>query len=376
MLKNNKGFTVIELIMSFLFSSILAISLFSVIVSYRDKQTDTSIETDILAFKSHLIMDIQEDIQLKGLKSMDNCPGTGESPITPRCVIIDFNDNTTKRFFIGTDLKIVDEGVDQFDYYIPYIVYGDIRYDIPDAANVYIDDDYILQKTGPTDGIETGTVLYKINFNLKHSDLDADVGISLVANGTLATSTSDGPYKVYNIGDEVYIQLNNVEQKKFRVIQFSNSYKDDLTLLYDDVYDTSSECNTSFVCNSINFNMLDNVSNRYESSIIKNKVSRIESNWNNVDLVRLITVDEVSRVAALCPLYKGANVNDISLSSAPAWLTNKSFWTSSMKESSGNDMGKKVWYVKDSNKTLASDYVNVNHALRPVIVVKKTFATN
>ena len=67
MIKNNKGFTVIELIASFVFVSILSISLFSIIMNYRDKEIDSSIEADLLAFKSKLTIDIEQDIHRKGL---------------------------------------------------------------------------------------------------------------------------------------------------------------------------------------------------------------------------------------------------------------------------------------------------------------------
>ena len=55
---NKKGFTVIELIMSFTFSSILAISLFAVVINYRNKEMDFSIKNDLLAFKSQVIIDL------------------------------------------------------------------------------------------------------------------------------------------------------------------------------------------------------------------------------------------------------------------------------------------------------------------------------
>ena len=399
MLRNNKGFTVIELIMSFLFSSILAISLFSVIVTYRNKQMDSTVEADILSFKAHLIMDIQEDIQLKGLKSMENCPGSEDGKIVPRCVILNFNGNpeVTKRLEVKFDhhvdvIQNDDRSEAQFYYDTPYIEYGGIRYEIPDAANVYIEDDYVLQKTEPSDGIESGNVLYKINFNLKHSDLDTNVNISLVANGTEKVPAT-GDYKEYGIGNEVYIQLNDHEQRKFRVIQNSNRYNENLVLLYDDVYDASNSCDTTYECNDSNpsnncntklvcelskYNVIDNVSNRYNGSLIKNKIQSLERRWNNVDRVRLITVDEVSRIAALCPLYRGADSPEITLtlSSSDYWLIDKTYWTMSEKELSGNDNGKKVWYVNGSTSTLAFDYVNQSHTLRPVIEVKKIFVTN
>ena len=42
----------------------------------------------------------------------------------------------------------------------------------------------------------------------------------------------------------------------------------------------------------------------------------------------------------------------------------------------GNDNGKKVWVVKGNSKTLSSDFVNANYAIRPVIVINKVFVTN
>ena len=376
MLRNNKGFTVIELIMSFLFASILAISLFSVIVTYRNKQVDSTIETDLLAFKSQFVMDVQEDFQLRGVREINYCTtGNADNPIIPRCVVINFNDGTSKELKVLIEVKEDtvenDDGIiDHFNYELPYIVYGDIKYNIPDAANVYIDDDYILQSTGPLDGIESGTNLYKIGFNLKHNDLDVDIDVSIVTSGSIRTNTSTGPYKSYVIGDIVFIQLNDSLQRQFRVIQNSSTYKDSLILLYDDVYDSS------LVLDSTIYNELNNISNRYSNSSIKNKVYSVSLNWNNADEVRLITVDEVSRIAALCPKYKGADSGDISLGSAPDWLINKVYWTMSEKELSGENSGKKAWYVNGPSRTLSYDFVNVSHTLRPVIVIKKTFVTN
>ena len=381
MLRNEKGFTVIELIMSFVFSSILAISLFSVIVAYRSKQTDSTIETELLAFKSQLLMDIQTDIQIKGLKSVDyNYYDDDEDASTPdvmepRCVVMNYNDGTIKEFRIGQDNKVDiiknDDGTEsQFFYNVPFILYGDIRYDLPDSTSIYIDDDYILHTTSLQDGLETGTKLYKINFNLKHNDLDTNINISIVANGTLGEASTSGPYKVYNIGDQLDIQLNSTYQRKFRVIQYSNSYKNDVTLLYDDVYDDT------LVLNSTDYHVVENNANRYENSNIRSKVHAIEVEWNNADEVRLITIEEIARIANFSPEYRGVDSPNVSLATAPAWLTNKTYWTMSGKLLTGDNNGKKVWYVNGNNKTLTSDMVNENHALRPVIIIKKDYIAN
>ena len=373
LMRNNKGFTVIELIVSFLFASILSLSLFSAVIVYREKQTDTSIEADLLAFKSQLTIDIQNDIQLKGLKSIDYCPQYNNSgnlisgSIEPRCVILNFNDASSKIFKIESDKKEETIETDTFSYDVLYVLYGDIRYDIPDANNVYIEDDYILTTTSDTDSLETNTKLYKININLKHNNLDNDITITIVANGTEAYTTS-GSYKSYNVGNDVTIQVNRSKQLNFKVIEKSNTFQNTVTLLYNDVYDDN------LVFNSTEYNNLENLGNRYKTSSIRSKIAAIESDWSNVEEVRLITVDEIARISSFCPQYRGIDSPDVSLATSPDWLTNKSYWTMSEKLTSGDSNGKKVWVV--NGNVLTGDFVNANYALRPVIVVNKAYITN
>ena len=378
MLKNNKGFTVIELITSFVFTSILALSLFSVIILYKNKQIDSSIESDLLAFKSQLIIEIQEDIQLKGLKEIHYCPpGDGDAgkTIHPRCVIMSFNDNTTKVFEVSEDRKVdiienKDGTTSEFPYSVPFIKYGDIRYEIPDAPNIYIDDEYILTESSSYDGLETGTKLYKINFNLKHNDLDADINIAIVTSGTLPVTPTEGTYKQYNIGQQVKVQLTSSITRNFRVIQNSNKSKKTVVLLYDDAYDSS------LILSLTHFNNLGNYSNKYESSLIKEKVRNIKGSWPNIDDIRLITTEEIARLASFCPQYRGVDSNDVSLVTAPDWLTNVSFWTMTPKTLSNSDNGKKVWFVDSTRNILTADFVSSSYALRPVIEVRKEYVLN
>jgi len=387
LLKNNKGFTVIELIMSFLFASVLSLSLFSAVLVYREKQSDSSVESDLLAFKSQLIIDVENDIQLKGVKDIvvdpNECPvydsdgnplkdGNNNPILNSRCVLITFNDDTTKVFKIASDSKqdVIESGSssESFDYEVLYIVYGDIRYEIPDGTNVYIEDDYILSKTDEYDSIEGNIRLYRINFKLKHNNLDNDIDISIVASGT-KTITTPAPYKSYNVGADVVIQVNKNEQLNFKVIEKSDGFKDNVTLLYNGDYDNS------LIYNSINYNNLENLGNRYKNSSIKEKLETVAASWNNIDEIRLITVDEIARLSSFCPQYRGVDSPDVSLAGAPSWLLNKNYWTMSEKLTT-EDSGKKVWVVDGEHSTLKDARVDKNYALRPVIVVKKTYVTN
>ena len=401
---NNKGFTVIELIMSFVFTSILALSLFAVVLNYRNRQTDESIRADLLSFKSQLIIDVQKDIQMKGLHHIDYCEE--ENPVTHvmsrvgRCIVLHFNDNpsTSKEFRIKEEtsqdlLEHPDGSSDKFYYSIPYIVYGGIRYDIPDAANVSVRSNFILEETTFADGLETNTPIYKIRVDLAHNDIDGDMDISIVCEGTKKIDNGATPYTQYSIGDRVTIQLNDTTQMKFVVIKSSSSSDSYLTLLYDDVYDSST---SSLLPTSISFNEDESAGNSYSVySTIGGQVSRISNVWVNAKTVRLITFEEIEYILDLCPYYRNAIQKDgdaepyIAISTsgptanAPEWLVKSNnstaidYWTASARDYSKehSKYGKRVWVVSNSNSRITDAAVNSSFALRPVIEVSKIYVT-
>ena len=374
MLKSNKGFTVIELIMSFLFASILSFTLLSAVTYYRDKELDTSIETQLIAFKENLIIDVQKDIQKYILKSMSYCMDNSNNIIN-KCVELTFENGMTKIFKIdkttNVDTLYDDEGeATNFFYEVPYISYGGIAYQIPDAANVTIRNDFMLQSTTVYDGLETNTPLYRLRVNLIHNDLDTDFDITIIANGTQSLSVGATPYTAYSVGDRVYVQLNGTTARSFRIIENSSGYSKTVTLLYDD----TSLGNTSFANAS--------GTNNYETSLIKSHVDDLKRAWTNTDDVRLITAAEVGYLVEASPRFSGYDASSLNLSNAMVlnydWLINSTYWTMTGKLYSDNpanasNVNKKVWYVNSSNKLLTDDFITSSYQLRPVIVIDKSF---
>ncbi len=387
-INNNKGFTVIELIASFVFSSILAISLFTVVLNYRDKETDTDLITRLQAFKSNFVIDVEQDIQKKGLYSIDYCINTTAEPesdeygqIIPRCAILTFDDGDTKTLAVKKTTKVDTilnrDGVpSNFDYVYLYIEYGDIKYNIPDETNVDIVTDYFLEQSTESDGLETNNPLYKIRIDLVHKDLPTNIAISIVASGSKFIDYGSSPYSNFNIGDLVTIQLNESTQRKFRVIQPSSGYNEFVTLLYDDVYDNS------LLLSSTEFNTSISDGNDYNNSSIKINTDVLASpssstKWVNASRVRLITADEVGYIIATCPKNSSSvATSSISLASAPSWLVSGNYWTMTGKvATSEEDRGKMAWYVNGNNKTLNFANVNEKYAIRPVIEVSKVYIT-
>lgn len=72
---NNKGFTVVELIISFSLTAVILILLFQIVLSLKDIYVSSGIKTEILVKNSNLLRSIQTDLQGKSLISLSSCGG-------------------------------------------------------------------------------------------------------------------------------------------------------------------------------------------------------------------------------------------------------------------------------------------------------------
>ena len=61
MLKKNKGFTLYEMLISFVFLVFIGYSFFNIIFDVKDKQSITLIESDAKAFQTEITIDIRSD---------------------------------------------------------------------------------------------------------------------------------------------------------------------------------------------------------------------------------------------------------------------------------------------------------------------------
>lgn len=170
---NNKGFTVVELILSFLFVFTLAISMYQLLSNYRDKQQEESIKSQLIDYKNEVTLAIQNDISDRTLKKIDYCINGGK--VVDRCLVLYFNDGTTKQL-------AVEKGTKEYDgeeYDIHYISYGGVFYEAADAILLDYRSDYILFH----DDIGDNMTVYHIMIPIYHYDLDGNYGISIVAIG-------------------------------------------------------------------------------------------------------------------------------------------------------------------------------------------------
>ena len=365
---NKKGFTVIELILSFAFVSVLTISMFSLLMNYRDKETEAFEMADINTFRNNITMMIQKDLQVHLLKDIQYCTsGTG---IKNRCIVLSFQDGTSKEFRIAYKEETVHREADTFKYNRYFIVYGDYVYEAPSAGTVELRSDYMLEYSTKADSLENHLGLYHIRVGLYHTSLKINSAIDIVCVGNTKADTGVGQYKTYTIGQRVHVQVNSGEngnQYYFYVIKDSDSYDGYVTLIYDGVWPGGAQF----------FNKEDKYGNEFETSSINTALNTVYATWNNVyrrSDVRLLTANEATNLCNKGPVatYYDAASN-IQMSCANYLKQHGSFWTSSpyLSRSSNNY----AWFFKVDNNIayLSKSPVSSSYALRPVIRIEKRF---
>ena len=426
MLKNNKGFTVVELIASFVFVSILSLSLFAIVINYNNKQKDEEIKAELLAFKSKLTIDIEQDIQRFGLKRIDYCDSSSIDTHSS-CIELSFNNGTKKQLrkanrkcweiycdgvyqnpenaygeaYCGIEpprLCQDDEESSEYSYYDTYLSYGGIRYVPPDYKNVTIDSDYMLEYTLPSDGLENNLTLYKINIKLTHIDIDTDSDISIVAMGTEQVNEGNKPYEEYSIGDMVEVQLNSTDKRDFVVINNSGGYNGSVTLLYNDYTyvngnikkfsDLDINNRLPLPNQNVKFNDIIAFGNNFSGSKMETYFvgnEGLPAFWYNADKVRLITAGEVARVASIVINYRKVfdsateameNINQAG-HTTPNWLKTVNYWTSTpvFLSESVNNNDSCLWTVNGYNGYFFGRDVTQEFVLRPVIEIDKVYVS-
>lgn len=108
---NNKGLTVIELILCFVLLIILVFGMFNVVLDVKDYSETKELEKELISFKNRIIYMVQDDLISKGLKNTSvSCPSSYEKKYSTKCLKITFNDNEVKYLIIEPSSKIINYG--------------------------------------------------------------------------------------------------------------------------------------------------------------------------------------------------------------------------------------------------------------------------
>lgn len=176
---NNKGFTIVEVIVCFVLLMIIVTAMLKVAMSYRTTAQNKEITEQLVTYKNLLTKDVEKDILERGLASMERCTSS-----EGRCVRLRFVDGTNKDFILPNIDVTNRNSVEN-----KYVRYGGIKYPmmkdllpstIPsgskpgDYQSLYVSGGDIFDATT----LNTGTI-YTIEFRIEHADLDDDFGIHI-----------------------------------------------------------------------------------------------------------------------------------------------------------------------------------------------------
>ena len=185
---NNKGVSIIEIVLTFALIMVMTMGMLSIVFNYREKASISMEKLDLDTFKNTLTKEIQDDILTLGVKEINTSGECLTNAELNSCINIVFLDGTSKAF--GTS-KVNNNDVDsiknKFLYYdgLKYRIVDKLPNKIPDGRKavdfqtIKIQDQNILSTDSMV--LENGTVVtfYSIDVYISHIDFDEDFGIHI-----------------------------------------------------------------------------------------------------------------------------------------------------------------------------------------------------
>lgn len=192
-MKNNKGFTIAELLVTFVLVMSIILALFKVVDHYRERQQNATSVKEMNSYRNQIVKVVEDDILfnyggIKEIKGLDLKPS--EEPNSQQGIKITFNGVDDNGVLIVKNLIVKNNGIS----------YGDMFYEFP-SKFVSSVDDVIYTETQVKKVNQIGEPLppkeiYSIHIDLTHSELNRVFNINIVAvnnTPTITDTTNETP---------------------------------------------------------------------------------------------------------------------------------------------------------------------------------------
>lgn len=190
-MKNNKGFTIAELLVTFVLVMSIVLALFKVVDHYRERQQNATSVKEMNSYRNQIVKVVEDDIlfncggikEIKGLdKSTLESDGLEQTDFQ-QGIEITFNKvDDEKNTQITKNLIVKKNG----------ILYDDMFYEFPSKFVSAVDDVIYTETKVSSDDSSLDKAIYSIHIDLTHSELNRIFNINIVAvNNTPTDTTSE-----------------------------------------------------------------------------------------------------------------------------------------------------------------------------------------
>lgn len=185
-MKNNKGFTIAELLVTFVLVMSIVLALFKVVDHYRERQQNATSVKEMNSYRNQIVKVVEDDILfnyggIKEIKGLDLKPSEAQQGIE-----ITFNEVIANAQPNIKRLIVKKNG----------ILYGDMFYEFPSKFVSAVDDVIYTETKVSSDASSLDKAIYSIHIDLTHSELNRIFNINIVAvnnNPTNTDTTSETP---------------------------------------------------------------------------------------------------------------------------------------------------------------------------------------
>lgn len=184
-MKNNKGFTIAELLVTFVLVMSIVLALFKVVDHYRERQQNATSVKEMNSYRNQIVKVVEDDILfncegIKEIKGLDLKPSEAQQGIEITFNKVDDEKNTQ----ITKNLIVKKNG----------ILYGDMFYEFPSKFVSAVDD--VIYTETQVENVSSDPLLkkaiYSIHIDLTHSELNRIFNINIVAVNNTTTDTTSG----------------------------------------------------------------------------------------------------------------------------------------------------------------------------------------
>ena len=189
-MKNNKGFTIAELLVTFVLVMSIVLALFKVVDHYRERQQNATSVKEMNSYRNQIVKVVEDDILfncegIKEIKGLDQNDDLSLSPIEKadfqQGIEIAFNKLDAKDNPIIKRLIVKKNG----------ILYGEMFYEFPSKFVSAVDD--VIYTETQVENVSSDPLLkkaiYSIHIDLTHSELNRIFNINIVAVNNTPTDT-------------------------------------------------------------------------------------------------------------------------------------------------------------------------------------------